>query len=234
MGLAAAAALVLPVVAGVLLTRDEAPPAPVSDVVAGPPSVPQPTYGLPADTPTPTPTSTPSPARTTGKYARNLTTSSIKPSSPSPSPSQSPASDRSRSPEYRSFVNPLNKCVEVLGGGTGDGDVVQQWSCHGADNQRWAFRPADAGTYAIVNATSGKCLDVYATDRRDGARVHQWSCYDGASQQWWLEPAGNGYFLVINRNSGKCLDVHGYDSRDGARVQQWSCNGGANQQFTRG
>lgn len=237
MGAALAAVAVLGITFGayVSLADRTAPRSATSDTLLSPPwTPPQPTIPLAGGTPgTPAPSATTpaSPTRTAVKHSRATTRTNPRPAATSPSPSPSPTSDRSRQQGFGSIVNPIDKCVDVAAGGTSDGDPVQQWSCHGGDNQLWAFAPGDAGHYAIVNRNSRKCLDVYGGDRGDGARVHQWSCHGGANQQWRLEVGDGGYHRLINRNSGKCLDVHGFDRNDGARVQQWSCNGGANQDF---
>ncbi len=238
MGAALAAIAVFGITFGayVSLSDGTAPRSASSDAPVSPPwTPPQPTIPLAGGMPeasAPSATTPASPARKTVRHSRATTRTNPRPAATSParSPSPSPTSDGSRRKGFGSIVNPIDKCVDVAAGGTSDGDPVQQWSCHGGDNQLWAFVPGDAGHYVIVNRNSRKCLDVYGGDHGDGARVQQWSCHGGANQQWRLE-AGGGYYRLINRNSGRCLDVHGFDHNDGARVQQWSCNGGVNQDF---
>ncbi len=236
-GAAAVAVLGLVLVPYASLSQGTATRSTAPDVVVGAPwTPPQPSSsasatGLPPGTPAPSATTSAPPTRTTADHSRATARTRARPTTERRSPSSSPTPDRNPTEGYVSIVAPIGKCVDVVDGGKGDGDAVQQWSCHGGDNQLWRFTPGDAGHYVIVSRNSGKCLDVHGGDRGDGARVQQWSCNGGANQQWRSEPDDGGYHRLVNRNSGKCLDVYGGDHGDGARIVQWSCNGGSNQQF---
>ena len=56
------------------------------------------------------------------------------------------------------------------------GANIQQWSCTGADNQRWRLVAMGDGSYEVVGKQSGKCLDVTNQSLLDGANVQQWGC----------------------------------------------------------
>ncbi len=77
------------------------------------------------------------------------------------------------------------KCLDVTDASTADRAPLQQWTCHGGANQRFALR-ATGPYYQIVAAHSGKCLDVEAAAPANGARVVQWPCHTGDNQKWAL------------------------------------------------
>ncbi|HOK06158.1 MAG TPA: RICIN domain-containing protein [Syntrophales bacterium] len=122
-----------------------------------------------------------------------------------------------------------NKCLDVAGVSTGDGANVQQWQCHGGDNQKWLLTDKGGGYYEIRARHSGKCLDIAAVSTATGANAQQWTCHGGDNQLWMVIPQGGGYHLITAKHSGKCLDVSGVSTGDGANVYQWDCHGGDNQ-----
>jgi hypothetical protein len=72
------------------------------------------------------------------------------------------------------------KCLDVKGGGAGNGTPIIQYDCHGGDNQLWKINKTGSG-YQIKSAQSGKCLDVRGPSTADGAVMQIWDC-GGASQ----------------------------------------------------
>ncbi|MFE6865005.1 RICIN domain-containing protein [Kitasatospora sp. NPDC057692] len=114
-------------------------------------------------------------------------------------------------------------CLEVAGWSTDNGAPIQQWSCHGGNNQLWR-----AAGGPVVNEHSGKCLEIGGWSTDNGAPAQQWDCNGGANQNWvWTRTPG-GYTLR-NAWSGKCLDVPGAGYVNGVRIQQWDCWNGNNQ-----
>jgi hypothetical protein len=115
------------------------------------------------------------------------------------------------------------RCLDVTGGGAADGVPVQQFGCHGGDDQAWQMKN---GT--LVNVHSGKCLDVPGSSAEDHARIQQFSCNGGTNQSWQITRAGS----VVNTSSKRCLDVADGSLDDHAVVQQFACHGTANQRWT--
>lgn len=123
------------------------------------------------------------------------------------------------------------QCLDNTGLNTGDGNVQQQFSCEGGDQQQWNFRPVTgvADTYTVVNQQSGKCLDVSGVSTADGAAVHQWTCLSGAqNQQFTLRKvtySGNDAhdYQLVARHSGKCVDVSAISTAARAPIHQWTC-----------
>lgn len=124
------------------------------------------------------------------------------------------------------------KCLDVSGGGTGDGDTLIQWGCHGNDNQQLKLIDAGGGYYALQFKHSGKCVDVYGASADDGADVIQWGCHYNDNQLFQLVDHGGGYYSFKYKHSGKCVDVEAGGSSDGDNVLQWGCHGNDNQQFS--
>jgi hypothetical protein len=58
-------------------------------------------------------------------------------------------------------ITVVKHCLDVGGGATHDGALVQIWSCNGTGAQLWQFDPVGlAGFYLIKNPQSGRCLSV--------------------------------------------------------------------------
>jgi hypothetical protein len=70
-------------------------------------------------------------------------------------------------------------CLDVLGGGEGDDDLVGISTCTGAVSQRWTV--TDRGE---IRGLGDRCVDVAGADPTPGARVLLWSCHGGANQVW--------------------------------------------------
>ena len=77
-------------------------------------------------------------------------------------------------------IRALGKCLDVNGGGTANGTVVQLWDCNGSAAQQWAV----SGAQDIVNPQANKCLDTIGGSSADGTRTHIWDCLGVASQKW--------------------------------------------------
>jgi cytochrome c len=72
------------------------------------------------------------------------------------------------------------KCVDVNGGGTADGTIVQLWACNGGSGQNWT--PQADGS--LMNPNSGKCLDANGASSADGTQLIIWTCHGGTNQKW--------------------------------------------------
>jgi hypothetical protein len=120
-------------------------------------------------------------------------------------------------------------CMDVSGGGTGDGVPIIQWSCHGGANQSFTFTPV-AGTtdqYTIGTAAGG-CVDVSEISTADNAAIHQWTCHGGDNQKWQLLPvnvAGSDKTFTLRAvHSGKCLVPSGRSPASGTGLVQLPCD----------
>jgi hypothetical protein len=125
-------------------------------------------------------------------------------------------------------VQHSNKCLDVSNLSQDNGAKIQQWTCHGRDNQLWELRRV--GNYhQIIAKHSGKCLAVRGTSPGNGNVLQQWTCDARQNNQLWqFIEVGDDYRLVA-KHSGQCMDVSdvGYDN--GAQLIQWDCHSGENQ-----
>ncbi|GAA0397515.1 CAP domain-containing protein [Streptomyces luteireticuli] len=116
-------------------------------------------------------------------------------------------------------VGLAGKCLDVRGGGRGNGTPVQLYGCNGTESQKWTYaeQPGQAG--ATMTAF-GKCLDVASSGTADGTPVQLWDC-NGSGAQKWVRHQGD---VLVNPQSGKCLDVPAANANDGTALQIYSCN----------
>ncbi len=128
--------------------------------------------------------------------------------------------------------------LDVSGGATGNGGVVQTWSGNQSAAQRWRISSAGDGYYSVQNVNSGKYLDVANGDASSGATVQQYEGNGTAAQLWRIvcDPARVGRYLFLSklgagRGDGLALDVSAASRDLGARVQLWTPNGTAAQSF---
>lgn len=114
-----------------------------------------------------------------------------------------------------------NRCLDVQGGASADGTIVQLWDCNGTGAQRWVRQGE-----ALVNPQTGKCLDVSGGRMANGTVVQLWSCNGLGAQKWQINSNGT----IVNTNSGACLDAVERGTAAGTRLQIWSCYGGGGTQ----
>ncbi|MEU5529708.1 RICIN domain-containing protein [Micromonospora chersina] len=74
---------------------------------------------------------------------------------------------------YDSFVGvDSGKFLDVSGGRTANGSVVQLWTCLNNGAQQWVVNSDGS----IVNPNSGKRLDAVEFGTADGTRLQIWEC----------------------------------------------------------
>ncbi len=88
-----------------------------------------------------------------------------------------------------------------------------------------------AGTYKLINLTSGKALDVTGSGTADGINVQIYTDNGSGAQKWTVTSLGGGVYKLVNPNSGKALDVDNSGTADGTNVRIWSDNGTSAQQW---
>ncbi|PSL37509.1 ricin-type beta-trefoil lectin protein [Labedella gwakjiensis] len=95
----------------------------------------------------------------------------------------------------------LNRCMDVAGGGTASGTLVQLYDCNGNAAQVWTQQTN--GT--LLNPSSGKCLTSPGGSVVSGTQLVIDTCSGAASQRFWVAYPHR----PINAPGGKCLDVAG-------------------------
>ena len=117
-----------------------------------------------------------------------------------------------------------NRCLDVPGGATTNGTLLEIWDCHNGSNQEWT-----ALSNGELQVYGNKCLDVPGGATTAGTKVEIWDCNNGSNQQWTLNSNGS----IVGRGSGLCLDVTGGGTTNGTAVEIWTCTNGSNQRWTR-
>ena len=114
------------------------------------------------------------------------------------------------------------RCLDVQAASYDRGAPVNNYSCHGGDNQRWYwwYMPY-YGKYLVINQRSGMCLDY---DRLlAGTRVIQRPCDGWLGQRWTF---GNGGLRAGSSNEW-CVTARAdwtatIERCDGGTDQRWS------------
>lgn len=100
--------------------------------------------------------------------------------------------------------------LEVVSGGTADGDLIRMGSDVGAAHQRWnivrKFHEYDGlyklnGYLGLINGNSGLAAEVANFDMDPGASVRQWGDAENFTRHWYIEKADAGYYYIRNANS---------------------------------
>ena len=123
------------------------------------------------------------------------------------------------------------KCLDVEGGSTSNGTFVNQWQCHGGDNQRFNLVHLGGGYYSLIANHSGLCLDIIGGSKNAGTRLQQWQCHYQDNQKFNLIWHTDGSYSLVAKHSGLCVDVANASLNNGAQVTQWPCHWGTNQRF---
>ncbi|KAJ7264517.1 hypothetical protein B0H12DRAFT_1321438 [Mycena haematopus] len=125
-----------------------------------------------------------------------------------------------------------NKCLDVTGGSTTSGTLMQIWTCAtGNTNQEWTL----SGNTIQWSGTSD-CLDLTNGATTDGNIIQIWSCTGGPNQQWKRTtgppgggtttttvppPTATGTYIHPTASSTKCLTAA--SNADGAAVEIEDC-----------
>ncbi|MGQ4401612.1 RICIN domain-containing protein [Streptomyces hayashii] len=126
-------------------------------------------------------------------------------------------------------------CLDVSGGSTGAGAVIDQWTCNGQSNQQFEFVPSSGGYGQLRAQHSGQVVAVSGGSTTAGTPDIVQQAPDGAAAALWLPVRqSDGSFSFRNKNSGLCLDVYGGGNNLGQQLDQWPCKNtpGSNQAFT--
>ncbi|HCA88584.1 MAG TPA: hydrolase [Streptomyces sp.] len=135
-----------------------------------------------------------------------------------------PSGESAVTPSSYTLVNRNSgKCLEVADGSTADGADVRQWSCNGADAQKWRMEDLGDDTSRLVNVAGGKVLDTADCSAEDGADLRQWSWLDNSCQRFRFAVTDTGGWVrLVSAASGKVADVTDCSRADGANVRQWT------------
>ena len=115
-----------------------------------------------------------------------------------------------------------HRCLDVINGGTGNGNGVQMWDCNGFRQQTWSFGHG-IGTFG--NPDIQAVLDVDNRLTTDGTHLQIWNALWTDNQQWYFNNAA----LVFG--NGRIMDAANYGTTNGTPLQLWDDLGGSNQRW---
>ena len=123
------------------------------------------------------------------------------------------------------------KALEVPGGNTNNGAVLDQNTYTGALYQQWDINPlpstfgGDYSYFTIKAAHDGVTVDLNNFSYANGGAIQQWNGGTNAVEQWYFQYTTNGYFKIRSRWSNKVIGVSGASTGNGAQILQWDDNG---------
>jgi hypothetical protein len=148
--------------------------------------------------------------------------------------SPSPAAAADTAGPYHIQFRHSGKCMDNYQGSSADYNMIQQWSCVGANgSQKWVFVWWAGGSAHIRNLDTGKCLAGAEPGGPNGTRVVQRTCQQVANQLWRGELVRDGnpdYYLMHSWGSSQCIDIPHSSTANGTPLQLWDCVAGNRQQ----
>jgi len=127
--------------------------------------------------------------------------------------------------------------LDVVGGMTNNGTLVQQYSWWSGTSQKFFIADAGKGNVKLsMKANKNKCLGPHGNLLTNGNQIEVQDCVAGNYNQAWItvqKDNAPGVFIFRNAaNPNVCLDVTGNNGNNGSLLQLNNCNSGAlNQQF---
>merc|ERR1719502_669585 len=104
------------------------------------------------------------------------------------------------------------KCLDLPGGSTTNGNLLQIWNCNGLGNQRWFFNP---GSWRIQYAGNPeKCIDALGGGKY-GTKLGIWDCNGHSSQKWGYDAKMKTIYLASSADASLCMDLAGGQKGDG-------------------
>ncbi|MFD5432649.1 RICIN domain-containing protein [Kitasatospora sp. NPDC127067] len=121
-------------------------------------------------------------------------------------------------------VSAYNKCLDIRGGSTSEGALLQQFDCKLASNQSfWTDTYLGDPSTDMKAANSGLCLEP--TGMNAGATIIQRRCNYSEGQRWEHVAQASGVIAIKNRATGLCLADAGAPSGSRREVRQQPCDG---------
>lgn len=124
--------------------------------------------------------------------------------------------------------NQAGGTLDVVGGGTESGSLIQTYSANGTMAQKFYLSDLGNGLYSLESVKSGLKVDVAGGS---GPLVNIYQDNGTDAQKWRIEPSGNGGLYLRSASSGNVLGTTGssgsYGSATvspaaGAPSQRWS------------
>jgi hypothetical protein len=130
-----------------------------------------------------------------------------------------------------------SKCLDVRGGpqATGNGALIEQYTCTGSSNQSWTLTDVGNQQYELIASNSNKCAESIngTSSSGNGTGIQQATCTGAPNQLWQLLYISSNVYRIVNVPNGKCLDVTGGPQAiaDDVLTELWQCTGASNQSW---
>jgi endoglucanase len=122
--------------------------------------------------------------------------------------------------------------MDVTGGYSTNGTLIDQWSSNGQLNQEWQITNMGNNLYQLVAMNSGSCLDGWESSPQNGGALDEWSCYGGSNQLYSITRTNMATYTITNSMTGLVVEVPNSSTQLGTTLDQWQFNGSTNQQWT--
>ncbi len=122
--------------------------------------------------------------------------------------------------------------LEVPGGSTANGTVLDQAPLTGLAPQEWTVTNLGSNVIRMTNVQSGQEVDDSNNSTSSNAAIVQYPNNNGANQHWRVNEVSPGVYSLTNVLSGFALDVIGASKAAGAKMDQYYPLVQANQHWT--
>jgi hypothetical protein len=121
--------------------------------------------------------------------------------------------------------NSTRLCMDVTGGSTADGALLQEFTCNQSAAQLFQIVGLADGNAYVIPQSSNKCVEIWNNSLNDGAPVEQLTCLGRFGQEWQVpivreRPNGSVDVMFRNALSQKCITGTG----NGVVLYQQTCN----------
>lgn len=127
------------------------------------------------------------------------------------------------------ITNKFNgKALDLSGGDTTSGTLIQQWNLTGGRHQEWRFVDLGNGYCKIVSMSDESVAITVGGTTADNGLSIQIEPYTGADNQQWKLIQDNSFYGIVSKCSGDAagLDVYGWSTDNGGVINQWEYWGG--------
>ncbi len=124
-----------------------------------------------------------------------------------------------------------NLCLDIPSGNAYDGQIVQQYTCNGGQNQLWTLYHWYDGAITFcspIGGDPGYCIGRQQSPY-NGAKAILY--YNGADslERWNAQSNGGVVYTFHSLYDARCLDDPGWSTSSGTWQQVWDCTGNSNQ-----
>jgi Ricin-type beta-trefoil lectin domain-like len=134
---------------------------------------------------------------------------------------------------YKIINRNSGQALDVVGAGTANGVLADQWPYGAGSNQKWTVTSLGGGQYKVIGVGSGKGLDVVGNASANGTGIDIYTYSGNANQKWSFTATSGGYYRLTPANAtGSCMDVTGSSTANGALTELWTYSGGNSQQWS--